>query len=51
MMSVLEDVFKETHACKKDSSADNFDIIVNIDKEGDFLKFGWLGCCSATKTY
>ena len=34
MMSVLEDVFRNMLA-KKYGSADNFDIIVNIDK-GDF---------------
>jgi transcription termination/antitermination protein NusA len=34
MMSVLEDVFRSMLA-KKYGSADNFDIIVNIDK-GDF---------------
>ncbi|MBP5708774.1 MAG: transcription termination/antitermination protein NusA, partial [Bacteroidales bacterium] len=34
MMSVLEDVFRSTLA-KQYGSADNFDIIVNIDK-GDF---------------
>jgi N utilization substance protein A len=33
MMSVLEDVFRSMLA-KKYGSADNFDIIVNIDKYG-----------------